>query len=259
MLKITSKENPAIKNVIKLKTSAKKRREQSLFIAEGLLLCYDAYISKALITATFVTQQAMSKYSEKIEQIKAVSTDFYIVDERIFSLISDTKTPQGIICVIKILDKSNSFDTMKYNGKILALDNVSDPQNLGTILRTAEAFGINGVILSEGCCDIYSPKVVRGSMGAIFRVPFIITDDLPSFIRSSKCSSYAAVLDEKSVSVKEISFEENSIVVIGNEANGISAETLKACDKSVIIPMAGRAESLNAAVAASILMWEMIK
>ncbi|MGN0558059.1 MAG: TrmH family RNA methyltransferase [Acutalibacteraceae bacterium] len=259
MLKITSKENPAIKNVIKLKSSAKRRKEQSLFIAEGLRLCYDAFISKAEITSTFVTEQAMSKYSEKIEQIKAVSTDFYIVDEKIFSLISDTKTPQGVICVIKILDKSNSFDTMNYNGKLLALDNVSDPQNLGTILRTAEAFGIKGVILSEGCCDIYSPKVVRGSMGAIFRVPFIITDDLPSFIRSSHCASYAAVLDEKSVSVKEISFEENSIVVIGNEANGITAETLKACDKSVIIPMSGRAESLNAAVAASILMWEMVK
>ena len=174
MLTLTSKDNSNIKNTIKLKKSAKYRHQSGLFVAEGVRVCYDAMLSNAEIEILFVTEDAIEKNKDKFNKLSKYANKTFCVNSNIFSLISDTQTPQGFLCVIKALDKTIEFDKIKNGGKYLALDNLQDPNNLGTILRSAEAFGISGIIMSNDCCDIYSAKVVRGSMGAVFRLPFII-------------------------------------------------------------------------------------
>lgn len=261
MLKISSKDNSIIKNIIKLKKSSKERRNQALFIAEGVRICYDALISSAEIELLVVSETALNKYADKIKNFEQAAKACYCVTEKIFSYISDTNTPQGVLCLIKTLDKPHRFDKMKDTGKFLALENLQDPNNMGTILRTAEAFKLDGIILTEDCCDIYSPKVVRGSMGAIFRIPFETTQNLAEYLTkfNNWGESYATVLHHESLDIRNIKFNKKSILVVGNEGNGITDETINCCNNKVIIPMDGKAESLNAAVAACISMWEMIK
>ena len=260
MIEITSKDNSLIKKISKLNTSAKQRREQGLFVAEGLRLSIDAMLSDCEITALLITEKALNKYSESINKLIEYSSASYLVKESVFNFISETKTPQGVLCLIKTLDKKSLFDTIKDNGKFLALDGIQDPSNLGTILRTAEAVGIDGVVLSKDCCDIYSPKVVRGSMGAVFRLPFIIYPTIAQFLNDNPAlNSYAAVVDSKAQSITDICFTEPCVAVVGNEGNGLKDETIIACNNKITIPMKGKAESLNASTAASIIIWEMIR
>ncbi len=260
MLILTSKDNNNIKNTIKLKKSTKFRRETGLFIAEGLRVCYDAMLSNAEIITLFVTEKAIEKNSEKFDKLSDYAQKTFVVSPALFALISDTDSPQGFLCVIKALDKNGQFDTIKNGGKFLALDNVQDPNNLGTILRSAEAFGVSGVIMSKDCCDIYSPKVVRGSMGAVFRLPFMICNTIADFLNDNpQVCSYAAVVDSSADDITSIAFNEPCVAVIGNEGNGLKDETISACKVRMTIPMKGNAESLNASAAASIIIWEMIK
>ncbi len=260
MLKLTSKDNVNIKNAVKLKNGAKFRRRSGLFIAEGLRICRDAVLSGAEIESTFVTEDALTKHRQIIEEICEKSSNSFIVTDEIFRLLSDTQSPQGVLCVIKTLDKVTEFDTIKNGGKFLALENIQDPNNLGTVLRTAEAFGVDGVILTEDCCDIYNPKVVRGSMGAVFRLPFVTVDGIPSFLAENPgLESFAAVVDGSAEKLDKISFPQSCVAVIGNEGSGLRDSTVSACSHRLTIPMRGRAESLNASAAASIIIWEMIK
>ncbi len=261
MKRISAKDNPLIKHINKLMKSAGYRGECREFIAEGARLCEDALVSDADISSLVISDSALDNYPELIDELVCKADKSYIVPDALFSRISDTKSPQGILCVIKALDNPTLFDKIKCNGKFLALDNIQDPSNLGTILRTAEAVGIDGVIMSADCCDIYSPKVVRGSMGAVFRLSYCVTDNIADFLKEyQNIDSYAAVVNSDAKKLTEISFRDRaSCVVIGNEANGLKKSTVDACSLSFTIPMKGRAESLNASVAASIIMWEMVK
>ena len=260
MITLTSKDNPQIKNAVKFKKSAKFRKQSGCFIAEGVRVCVDAYLSGAVIDAFFVTEAAKNKNPGEFEKLDGYALNTYMISPELFALISDTQTPQGFLCVIKRLDKSEEFDTIKNGGKFLALENIQDPNNLGTILRTAEAFGVSGVILTSDCCDVYNPKVVRGSMGAVFRLPMIETDSLPEFFADNTgLKTYASVVDGSAEKVTDVVFEEPCAVVIGNEGNGITQMTADSCGKKITIPMNGKAESLNASVAAAVLIWEMVK
>ncbi len=258
---ITSKENKRIKYIKKLISSASFRRDERCFTAEGLRLCGDALRSGADIDAAYFSEDFLSKQPDFVARTKDATANCFLLKNSIFSALCDTKTPQGVLFVIKTLDKTLDFDKMKKNGIIVALENVQDPTNLGTILRTAEAFGVDGVILSRDCCDIYSPKVIRGSMGAVFRQPFGIVDDLSAFICGFNeiGASYAAVLDRESASLPDCDFSGAVLCAVGNEGNGLSDAVVSACTHKVFIPMKGGAESLNVSAAASILIWEMIK
>ncbi len=257
---ISSKDNQNIKNAVKLKKSAKYRCKTQSFVAEGVRVCYDAMLSNAEISAFFVTEEASQKNNSKYSELEKYADKTFVVTPEIFSLISDTETPQGFLCVIKALDKINLFDTIKNGRKFLALDNVQDPNNLGTILRSAEAFGLSGIVMSSDCCDIYSPKVVRGSMGAVFRLPFMTCNSIADFLSENPTlNSFAAVVDSDAEPITNVSFNDTCIVVVGNEGNGLKNETIKACKHKITIPMNGKAESLNASTAASIIIWEMIK
>ncbi len=260
MIRITSKDNTLIKHIAKLNKSARYRRECFEFTAEGLRLCLDALNSDADIESLIVSEKSYGKHTDDINKIAEVCEKSYIVPDSLFSRISQTKTPQGILCVIKTLDKPTLFDKMLIGGKYVALENIQDPSNLGTVLRTAEAVGVDGVILSDDCCDIYSPKVIRGSMGAVFRLPILTSESIESFISEHKeLSFYASVVDKGAEKITDVEFEEPCAVIIGNEGNGIKQSTISVCDKKITIPMNGRAESLNASAAAAIIIWELIK
>lgn len=260
MITLSSRDNINIKTAIKLKTSAKQRKKSGMFIAEGVRICMDAMLSKAEILIFFSTEKATEKYADEFAQLSGFSSKTFIVTQEIFDAISDTESPQGFLCVIKALDKTAQFDTIKRSGKFVALENIQDPSNLGTILRTAEAFNVSGVVLSADCCDIFSPKVVRGSMGAVFRLPFITVSSIPEFLQSNpQLDSYSAVVDSDADKITDIHFVTPCMVVIGNEGNGLTRQTVDACNNRITIQMKGRAESLNASVAASIIMWEMMK
>ena len=261
MRRISAKDNQLIKHISKLLKSSRYRLENGEFISEGVRLCEDAFISDCEIISLVISDSAFERYNETIEKLRTKARNSYIVPDTLFTKISDTKNPQGVLCIIKALDNPTLFDKIKCNGKFLALDNIQDPSNLGTILRTAEAVGIDGVILSSDCCDIYSPKVVRGSMGAVFRLSYLITDTIADFLNENRdIESFAAVVNPDAKKLTDIDFnKKTSCVVVGNEANGIKQSTIDACSSTFTIPMNGRAESLNASVAAGIIMWEMIK
>lgn len=261
MTVLKSESNQTVKDTIKLKTNAKERRKKQLFIAEGLRLCNEALLSNAEIYIAFFTENFIKNNEEAYNNISENAKKTYIVTENIFTHISDTDTPQGVLCVIKTLDKTMLFDKIKFSGNYILLENIQDPGNLGTILRTIDAFNINGVFLSKGCCDIYNPKVIRGSMGAVFRVPFNHIDDVTSFIKefNKTGTSYGAVLDNSSVPLNNVDFKNNSLIIIGNEGSGLTKATTDSCNIKTYIPMSGDAESLNAGIAAAIFMWEMIK
>ena len=258
---ISSKENKRIKYLKKLLSSASFRREEGVFAAEGLRLCSDALQSGAAVVAAFFSESFVRKNGAFTDTAARASGEAFLLKDSIFSVVSDTKTPQGVLFVIKRLDKSLDFDKIKDNGKVLALETVQDPVNLGAILRSAEAFGVGAVVLTRDCCDVYAPKTARGSMGAVFRLPLHITDDLPAFIErfNGFGASYAAVLDRESVSLSDCSFEGAALAVVGNEGNGLTPETVKACTCQLYIPMRGNAESLNVSAAAAIILWEMTR
>ena len=258
---ISSKENKKIKYIKKLLSSSSFRREEGFFAVEGLRLCEDALRSSVFIAFACFSEDFAQKNPGFVEKTKGFEIECFLIKNSIFCAISDTKTPQGVLFVIKRLDKTPDFDKIKDNGKILALEGIQDPVNLGTVLRTAEAFGAEAVVLSENCCDVYSPKVTRGSMGAIFRLSIIIVPDLPDFIGKFNVfgQSFAAVLDSGSKSLPDCDLSGPALAVIGNEGSGLTEKTIAACSEKLYIPMRGEAESLNAAVAASIILWEMVK
>ena len=257
---ITSKDNELIKNTVKLVKSSKRRTESRLFTAEGVRLCRDGVESAFRPELFFFTTNAKEKYSGDYEKIASDSKKICEVSQQVFEKISDTKSPQGFFCVFNMLDKCKKPYKINNGGRYIALDNVRDPSNVGTVLRTCEALGFDGVIMSKNCCDFYSPKVVRGSMGAVFRLPVMIADDLAAYIRSLNdlgIQAYGST-PRDAQDITEVKFN-GGVMIIGNEGSGISDEVLAACSKRVKIPMAGRAESLNAAAAAAILMWEFVK
>lgn len=254
---ITSRENPLIKLVAALQVSSEKRKRNGLFVLEGLRICKDACDNGIKFDKLIVSDAAAEKYAADTEKFSLISDECYKIPDSLFKKISDTKTPQGIIAVAKMpVTGSCGIDK---NGKYIALENVSDPSNLGAISRTAEALGVNGIILSSDGCDPYSPKALRASMGTLLRVPVFVTESFAETLKSTGLKRYACVVDKTAESIKEQSFENGSVVMIGNEANGLTDSAKHSADVLVTIPMTGRAESLNAAAAAAIAMWEMMK
>lgn len=250
---ITSKDNPVIKLAVKLQGSGRSRREYGLFVIEGLRLCRDAAENGFKFEYLLFTSEALKKYEETLEFLSMNSDKSHMLSEAAFSKISDTKTPQGIICICKT---PNRTEKIKPKGRYIALENLADPSNLGAISRTAEALGISGLILSPDCCDPYSPKSLRASMGALLRLPIIRTTDFADALLKSRLALYSCVVSPDATSVTDVNFEDGCISIIGNEANGLTEKTIN-ISSPITIKMTGRAESLNAAVAASIVMWEM--
>jgi len=253
--RITSRENPLVKQICALQTTTKARRESGLFILEGLRCCLDAYENNVSFKKLIISDGAAGKYAEDIGLLSGSAEQCISVTDELFKKMSDTDSPQGIMAVVSIPErKSNPLK----NGRYIGLENIADPSNLGAISRTAEALGISGLLLC-GCTDPYSPKALRASMGTLLRVPLYFTDDLVKTAEECGLRSIACVVDRNANSVQTVNFCDGDLLMIGNEANGLTPKTKLASKLSVTIPMSGRAESLNAAAAAAIVMSEMMR
>lgn len=262
---ITSRKNQLVRDAASLLSSAEKRSEAGLFIAEGARLCADAARSETEIVTCFFTENAQKKYPAYLQSVFAVCQRAYCVEEHVAQLLSDTKNSQGIFCVCKMPDSNGekASGISVRDKKLLVLENIQDPSNMGNILRTAEALGIRLVALVGMCCDIFAPKVLRGSMGAVFRLKvkaFTDADACVDVLDSVGFTSLAAVPDADAFPITEIQFEAGRYAVwIGNEGNGLTESAIGRCAKSITIPMHGRAESFNASTAAALVMWEMMR
>ncbi len=255
---IESVSNNRIKKLQKLIKSASFRRKEGLFVIEGKRLCMDAVYSGITVSEVYFSESFAEKHPDELARLTE-GADGFILPESLLNRVSDTVTSQGVIAVCRIISQPQS---MKKGGRYIAGENLQDPSNIGAVSRTAEALGCDGLILSSDCCDIYNPKVLRSSMGAIFRLPIFIPDDFTRFLRSAqneKFTVYATVPDKNADDISGTDFSDGSIVVIGNEGNGITYETKELADRVVTIKMKGRAESLNAAAAAAILIYELTK
>lgn len=258
MEKITGKNNDLIKDIKKLLSSSKERRHQNAFVLEGVRLVFDVLNSVTNVKVFLVTNEVMEKYSDNCRLMIARADKSYIISDEVADKISDTKSSQGIFAVCEM--KDGTFDIVS-GSRYIALDNVQDPGNFGTIIRTAEALGIDGIITFSGC-DMYNPKVLRSSMGSVLRMNIMYTDNLADTIHSLKADgikTYATSPDHTVSDITSIDFSCGAVCVIGNEANGISDAVKNSCDELVTIKMLGKAESLNASVAAAITMWEMLR
>ncbi|MBR5523735.1 MAG: RNA methyltransferase [Clostridia bacterium] len=259
---VTSKDNQWVKEWRRLNDSAKYRRESGRFAIEGARLCEDALRSGVEIEVVLYTASALAIYGGVVESLlAAVETEIEISPE-LARHMSDTINPQGVFCIAKMLDNSLIIDKINIIGIYSALEDIQDPGNLGTIIRTAEALGLSGILLSDGCCDPYNPKVLRGSMGGVFRMPLLRAGDMAATIallQEKGLSAYACVVDADATPITAVEMGAGSIAVIGNEGNGLRPETVAACSERVTIPMVGRAESLNASMAAGIVLWEMTR
>lgn len=255
MMIITSKDNPIIKQTYKLMTSNKTRRKERAFVAEGLRLCEDVVHNQGTVRTAFMTNRFQEEHPQSAETIAAAAARCYKVSEPVMQRLSDTDSPQGVLCVCDM----PAFGVLpRKAGRYVILENVSDPANLGAISRTAEALGVDGLLISGGC-EVYHPKALRASMGALLRLPVYeqeITIIL-SHMKQLAVPTFAAVVTGADTALHQVDFSGGGAVIIGNEANGLTSETAAACTARVTIPMAGRAESLNAAAAACIFMWEM--
>lgn len=262
LIKVTSKDNPAVRLAAKLVVSAKERRRSGLIICEGARLCSDAAASGVAVKSLFCTESALEKYAGYLEELLKESGETYLISEEIAGKISDTENPQGVFIVAQAPSVETDLGRLHTTGQYVLLENLQDPANVGAVFRTAEALGIDGIILTEGCASCFSPKAMRAGMGAMFRIPIFHTDDAAAAMAAAadvNMRPMAAVPHDGAVNVTGIRFFRGAIMCIGNEGSGLSASLIEACPEKVTIPMNGRAESLNAATAAAILMWEMVR
>lgn len=253
---IASKDNPRIRVYAKLSSQKKARAASGAFVLEGVKLLEEAVRSQVEVESVFITQECLDSGRKQLSVLDGLSDRTYLVSGAAEQRLSQSQSPQGVYAVCKIPDNCPQFTG---TGKFLGLWDVQDPGNVGTMIRTADALGFDGVILSRGCCDLYNLKTIRAAMGSLFRMPLLQTD-MTEFLASHKeLHSFASVVDQSAPKLTDVRFPDNSIILIGNEGNGLSDEQAGCCEQRLTIPMAGNAESFNAAMAATILMWELMK
>ena len=255
---ISSKDNEIVKNVRKLKEK-KYRDLENAYIVEGIKMVREAIEEKAVIRQIIICDDC-----EKIDSIpkelmyEIAKYDCLYVTSKIFKYISEVQTPQGVLAVV---EKNNRDEDINYNEDIIvALDDIQDPGNLGTILRTVDSVGLTQILVSKGTADPYNPKVVRSSMGAIYRVKVIECEDLLETLKEVKRNKFKILVSslKESNSIYNVKYNKK-VLVIGNEANGVEEKIMNIADEKIKIPMLGKTESLNAAVATGIILYEYVR
>lgn len=242
MIEITSAENQIIKHIRKLSTHSYRETCKETLL-EGERSVNDCVKYGGKIKTVLIRED----YTGRTPECERL----YKTSPKLFDSLAETKTPQGILATAEI--KVQTVQEFKQDGLVLVCDRIQDPGNLGTIFRTAHAVCANGVILIKGCADPFSSKTVRASMGSVFAVPIALVENMP---KMDGYIAFCGTLSPKSESLYETAFPEKSMLVLGNEANGASAEIIEACQKHILIPMPGGAESLNVATAGAIMMYE---
>ncbi|MBQ7956062.1 MAG: RNA methyltransferase [Lachnospiraceae bacterium] len=261
---ISSTANSRVKQVVVWQTKAKERKKAGIFIVEGIRMYEEApesWIKETYVSEKFLKQIEKEDKKEKNILQKLASTGYEEVTEEVFSKMSDTQSPQGILCVLQRPTYNIEEMLLQRDGKLpllLILEDLQDPGNLGTILRTGEGAGINGVIMSRETVDIYNPKTIRSTMGSVYRVPHVYVDNLGEVLKVLKekgVHTYAAHLVGKTY-YDAFDFKQATAFLIGNEGNGLRKETADLAESYLKIPMEGKVESLNAAMSAGLLAYE---
>ena len=259
MEKITSRDNPAVRLCRKVASGSRERKKEGLLFAEGLRLCLEAKRAGLRVPLLLAEESAWQRHEEELAPLAAQAGRVCLLYPSVSAHIAQTENGQGIYCLCQIPEVTEP--DWDQGGRFLLLDHLQDPGNLGTIVRCAEAFGVTAVVLSPGCPDPVSPKVLRSTLGSVYSCPPLCCGDLPELIgtlRRKGMGVYAAALDASAVTPGGMERPSAGLaVVIGNEGNGVSPQVLEACGGKVYIPMKGETESLNAAVAATVLMWEI--
>ena len=264
---ITSVSNEKIKNVIKCVKQSKERRKQNVFVVEGIRMFSE--IPRDRLVEVYVTESFYNRHSDLFSDI-----GYETVSDTVMEKLTDTKTPQGVVCLVKSFEYS-LYDVCGINGAsfandkenddkqsplVIALENVQDPGNLGTIVRTAEGAGVTGIIMSRDTADIYNPKVVRATMGSIFRVPFCYVDNLTEVVEELKGRGFKSFGGHlQGSNFYDYDYTESTIFCMGNEGNGLTDELSETLDHKILIPMRGQVESLNVATASTVLMYEALR
>lgn len=259
---IISRKNELVGEYLRLSASSACRREQGKIPLEGARLCRDAAESGLKVLSLFYTGEAGEKYGAYLQAARVFSPAEYLITQPVALRLSGTKNTQGVFCVCVMPESAGEIPDASGGASFVMLENIQDPANLGAVLRTAEAVGIGGVVLAGSGCDVFSPKALRAAMGAVFRLPVFRCGKAPEIVSRLNEAGFrtlAAVPDRAALPVTEVDFSVPTVAVIGNEGNGLTPETQHACAARVTIPMAGRAESLNAAASATVLMWEMMR
>ena len=269
---ITSRNNAIVKWAASLQDK-KWRDREGCFIAEGTKLTLEAIEAGLPIHSVFIDEDKKEKILPRLEEVSHDKSNgnftVYTLSSTAFEKIYTEKAPQGVISVIKSLDFFYNIDIiyneeffLDENEKALALCSVRDPGNLGAVIRSAVAFGVDHIVLTADCADVYNPKTVRSAMGSLFRTKITTVKDFASFISAAKNNGrrvFAAELTDTAKSLGEIGLGGNDVVIIGNEGHGIPLDISSLCSGSVYIPISKKTESLNASVAAAIFMWEQNK
>ena len=259
---ITSTSNTRIKRLVNLKKKRKLRDEESIFLVEGIRMFRELPVDR--VKQVFVSETAYQRYGTELPEKGITEQDrrLVVVSDSVFRSMSQTKTPQGLLAVVEryhytMEDLISVMDKRENGNTFLVLESIQDPGNLGTIVRTAEAADVTGIIIGGDSCDIYNPKVVRSTMGTIFRVPFVYVDDPAKAVDRLKEHGivvYGAHLDGCDLYAGKL--KRNNAFLIGNEGNGLTDELSSKADRLLRIPMAGQVESLNAAISATLLAYE---
>ena len=264
---ITSRQNATVVWASSLKEK-KYREKHAAFLAEGVKLVKEAFTSRLPVTHVFISEDKKTDILEELAPLFEgfePAPEIVVLSSPCFEKISTEKAPQGVIAAIKYLDffkridKINSVDLSPH---ALYLSSVRDPSNLGAIIRSAAAFGVEEIVLSADSADVYHPKTLRAAMGTLFRISVLIVSDELAFLEAQRAKDrrfFAAELRENAIPLSSLSLRDGDVFVIGNEGHGISPAVSSACCGSVYIPIAAGVESLNASVAASVLLWEQYK
>ena len=253
---LSSRANERVKAAAALKDAA-ARKKTGLFLLEGARLCADAAQFGAGIAAFYATPAAAAAYASAFDTVSAVAEKTFYITDAVAEKLSDTVNSQKLFCVCSQKNAPLQTDPA---GSYLMTDRIQDPENLGALARTAEAFGASGLIVSGGC-DIYSPKALRASMGALLRFPVMRAPDPFAAVeafRGQGMRVVAAVLRPDAADIRTLDIPGGKVLLIGNEGSGVDPRLIDMCTDYTVIPMAGRAESLNAAAAGAVLLWEMI-
>ena len=259
MIRIESRQNAALRHLARLGRERKYRRSTGEMLCEGEKMLAEAAASGARVTTLLVREGEADRLPPDLRAYaERTGAALYCAPEALFRQASEVETPQRVI--FSCAQPQWTADALAGRKQVLLLDGLQDPGNLGTILRTAEAFALGAVVLCEGCADPFSPKVVRSTMGAVFRLPCVQLPlaEAAALLRAEGLPLYATALHADSVPLGAVPLSP-AAVIIGSEGRGVTPQALALSDKRVIIPMAGRAESLNAGVAAAIVIYEMTR
>ena len=256
---ITSRKNEKIIWASKL-ADKKNRDRENVFFTEGIKLLEEVMLSGLSVSKLFFTEKALGLYRAALEEARC--SECYLVTDEVFEKLSSEKAPQGVFAVIQKPSPVTPDESTLKQGGFIILEDIQNPQNLGAIFRCAYSLGGAKIILAGDCADVYGPKALRSGMGSIFKTDFYTCSDLHGFISDQKSMGnrvYCTHLHSDSLTLGSFAFEKSDSIVIGNEGHGVSDATADVCTGSVIIPMTEGAESLNAATASSIIIWEMNK